>query len=87
LGVYQKKKKNKKNTQIKPKPKPKQQQNKTKQKENHDRKIIRSTGEPIVVHFLSFFFLFFKRSIYLFCVYEYTVAVQMVVSHHVVAGT
>jgi hypothetical protein len=41
---------------------------------------------------------FFKRFIYLFCVYEYTVAVfrhtrrghkiplQMVVSHHVVAG-
>jgi hypothetical protein len=29
-------------------------------------------------------FFFFK--IYLFYVYEYTVAVQMVVSHHVVAG-
>jgi hypothetical protein len=28
---------------------------------------------------------FFKK-IYLFYVYEYTVAVQMVVSHHVVAG-
>jgi uncharacterized membrane protein YwaF len=51
------------------------------------------------VSFFSFFlFLFFKRIIYLFYVYEYTIAVfrptrrghqislQMVVSHHVVAG-
>jgi hypothetical protein len=29
---------------------------------------------------------FFLRFIYLFYVYGYTVAVQMVVSHHVVAG-
>jgi hypothetical protein len=29
---------------------------------------------------------FFKIFIYLFYVYEYTVAVQMVVSHHVVVG-
>jgi hypothetical protein len=27
-----------------------------------------------------------KKKIYLFYVYEYTVAIQMVVSHHVVAG-
>jgi hypothetical protein len=27
-----------------------------------------------------------KKKIYLFYVYEYTIAVQMVVSHHVVAG-
>jgi hypothetical protein len=31
-------------------------------------------------------FLFLKRFIYLFNVYEYTVAVQMVVSLHVVVG-
>jgi hypothetical protein len=29
---------------------------------------------------------FFKKKIYLFYVYEYTATVQMVVSHHVVAG-
>jgi hypothetical protein len=29
---------------------------------------------------------FLKRFIYLFYVYEYIVAVRMVVSHHVVAG-
>ena len=29
---------------------------------------------------------FFLRFIYLFYVYEYTIAVQMVVSHHMVAG-
>jgi hypothetical protein len=32
------------------------------------------------------FCLFFLRFVYLFYVYGYTVAVQMVVSHHVVAG-
>ena len=30
--------------------------------------------------------IFLKRFIYLFCVYEYTIAVQMVVSLHVVVG-
>jgi hypothetical protein len=35
---------------------------------------------------LSLFFLKIYLFIYLFNVYEYTVAVQMVVSHHVVAG-
>ena len=31
-------------------------------------------------------FFFFKRSIYLFNVYEYTVVVLMIVNHDVVAG-
>jgi hypothetical protein len=31
-------------------------------------------------------FILFLRFIYLFYVYEYTVAIQMFVSHHVVAG-
>jgi hypothetical protein len=35
---------------------------------------------------LTQFFFFFLRFIYLFYVYEYTVAVQMVVSLHVVVG-
>jgi hypothetical protein len=31
-------------------------------------------------------FIFFKRFVYLFYVCEYTVAAQVVMSHHVVAG-
>jgi hypothetical protein len=39
------------------------------------------------IYVASFPFLsFFLRLIYLFYVYEYTVAVQMVVSHQIVAG-
>jgi hypothetical protein len=47
-----------------------------------------SDVKPWVLSTFFIFIFFKKRCIYLFLfyVYEYTVAVQMVVSHHVVAG-